>query len=69
MSENTIKSITGKHHYLNIFNDLFYNLIDIKEVLGLWLGKTESSSILDDRTHGPTGQKGRRHANYLHRQP
>ncbi len=25
MSESTIKSITGNYHYLNAFNDLFYN--------------------------------------------
>ncbi len=29
MSENTIKSITGNHHYLNTFNDVSYNLICI----------------------------------------
>ena len=29
MSENTIKSITGNHHYLNTFNNVFYNLIGI----------------------------------------
>ena len=29
MSESTIKSITGNHHYLNTFNDVFYNLIGI----------------------------------------
>ncbi len=25
MSESTIKSITGSHHYLNALNDVFYN--------------------------------------------
>ncbi len=25
MSESTIKSITGNQHYLNTFNDVFYN--------------------------------------------
>ena len=25
MSEHTIKTITGNHHYLNTFNDVFYN--------------------------------------------
>ena len=25
MSESTIKSIIGNHHYLNTFNDVFYN--------------------------------------------
>ena len=25
MDKNTIKSITSNHHYLNAFNDVFYN--------------------------------------------
>ncbi len=29
MSGHTIKSITGNHHYLNTFNDVFYNQIGI----------------------------------------
>ena len=29
MNEGTIKSITGKHQYLNTFNDVFYNVICI----------------------------------------
>ena len=33
MSENTIKSITGNHHYLNAFNDVFYNLICITNLV------------------------------------